>query len=550
MPGGPLRVAVLGAGPSGLAAAKSCVEAGLEPVVLEQAEALGGLWRFRQDSAPGQPSVMRSTVINSSKELTAFSDFPPPAHFPNYMPHAVLLEYLQLYARHFRLLDRIRFRHQVLRVEPAQGHQETGRWAVTVKDLASGLVSSSSFDAVMVCTGHHAFPARPTSLRGLDRFGGSVLHSHAVKDCVRFRDRRLLVLGAGNSAMDIATEASLFAKKVYLSTRRGSWVLQRVAPNGLPMDTLIQRRYFQPLPLWLLNALAERQCQRLLNHDLLGLRPRHRLFQQHPTINDALANRVLSGTLVLKGDLDEVTDTGVRFRGDAEDTKVDDIVLATGYDIKFPFLDDSLLKVEGNRLQLFKYVFPAHLARPETLSFLGYIQPLGAINPIAEIQARWVVQVLLGQSRLPSKEEMLSDMASTESEQRRRYVSSARHTIQVDYMAYTRDVARRIGADPSLSRALLRQPRLFWALLAGPQVPYMFRLQGPHSWHGAAQAVLGTHRRILAPLRTRRQDSSPPQPPRQALNADKLLAHALEMAVVVVAVCVLVVPLLASYLFS
>lgn len=72
MPGGPLRVAVLGAGPSGLAAAKSCVEAGLEPVVLEQAEALGGLWRFRQDSAPGQPSVMRSTVINSSKELTAF----------------------------------------------------------------------------------------------------------------------------------------------------------------------------------------------------------------------------------------------------------------------------------------------------------------------------------------------------------------------------------------------------------------------------------------------------------------------------------------------
>lgn len=552
MPGPQLRVAVLGAGPSGLAAAKSCAEAGLEPVVFEQAEGLGGVWRFRPDSNPGQPSVMRSTVINSSKELTAFSDFPPPAHFPNYMPHAVLLEYLQLYANHFRLLHRIRFRHQVLRIDP--GHEETGRWAVTARDLVSGQVSISWFDAVMVCTGHHAFPATPTSLRGLERFGGPVLHSHAVKDCVRFRDRRLLVLGAGNSAMDVATEASLFAKKVYLSTRRGSWVLQRVAPNGLPMDTLIQRRYFQPLPLWLLNAMAERQCQLLLNHDLLGLRPRHRLFQQHPTINDALANRLLSGTLVLKGDLDEVTDTGVRFRGEAEDTKVDDIVLATGYHIKFPFLDDSLLKVEGNRLQLFKYVFPAHLARPETLSFLGYIQPLGAINPIAEIQARWVVQVLLGNSRLPSKEEMLSDIVSTEAQQRRRYVSSARHTIQVDYMAYTRDVARRIGADPSLGLALLRQPKLFWALLTGPQVPYMFRLQGPHAWHGAAQAVLETHQRILTPLRTRRQDGGDVQSsalfPRQTLNADKVLAHALEMAVVVVAVCVLVVPLLAGYLFA
>lgn len=554
MPGPPLCVAVLGAGPSGLAAAKSCAEAGLEPVVFEQADGLGGLWRFRQDSAPGQPSVMHSTVINSSKELTAFSDFPPPAHFPNYMPHAVLLEYLQLYAQHFRLVDKIRFRHQVLRIDPARGYEKTGRWAVTVRDLASGLVSSSSFDAVMVCTGHHAFPARPASLRGLGRFGGPVLHSHEVKDCVRFRDRRLLVLGAGNSAMDVATEASLFARKVYLSTRRGSWVLHRVAPNGLPMDTMIQRRYFQPVPLWLLNTMAERQCQRLLNHDLLGLKPRHRIFQQHPTINDALANRVLSGRLVVKGDLEEVTDTGVRFRGEAEDTKVDDIVLATGYDIKFPFLNDSLLKVEGNRLQLFKYVFPAHLARPETLSFLGYIQPLGAINPIAEIQARWVVQVLLGNSQLPSKEEMLSDVERTESEQRRRYVHSARHTIQVDYMAYTRDVARRIGADPSLGSVLLRQPALFWALLTGPQVPYIFRLQGPHAWHGAAQAVLGTHQRILTPLRTRRQDGddaeSSSSPPRQMLNADKVLAHALEMAVVVVAVCVLVVPLLASYLFA
>ncbi|KAH8026151.1 hypothetical protein HPB51_016462 [Rhipicephalus microplus] len=341
--------------------------------------------------------------------------------------------------------------------------------------------------------------------------------------------------------------SSCVLPQVYLSTRRGSWVLHRVAPNGLPMDTLIQRRYFQHLPLWVLNHMAERECQRLLNHDLLGLKPRHRLFQQHPTINDALANRVLSGTLVIKGDVDEFTETGVRFRGDAEDTKVDDVVLATGYDIRFPFLDESLLRVDSNRLPLFKYVFPAHMEHPETLSFLGYIQPLGAINPIAEMQARWVVQ-----------EEMLFDVERTDTAQRSRYVSSPRHTIQVDYMPYTRDLARRIGADPSLAMALLQRPGLFWALLTGPQVPYMFRLQGPHMWHGAADAVIGTQQRIEAPIRTRHDsavldDSISVSSARQLnklLGTDKIVSHALEMAIVILSVCVVVVPLLVNYLFS
>ncbi|KAL1427561.1 hypothetical protein MTO96_017263 [Rhipicephalus appendiculatus] len=156
------------------------------------------------------------------------------------------------------------------------------------------------------------------------------------------------------------------------------------------------------------------------------------------------------------------------------------------------------------------------------------------------------------------QEEMLSDVERTETAQRSRYVSSARHTIQVDYMPYTRDLARRIGADPSLAMALLRRPALFWALLAGPQVPYMFRLQGPHSWHGAADAVIGTQQRIEAPIRTRHDltivdggDSvSSPRQLNKLLGTDKIATHALEMAIVIVSVCVVVVPLLVNYLFQ
>ncbi|KAL3249737.1 hypothetical protein MRX96_055934 [Rhipicephalus microplus] len=465
--------------------------------VFEQAEALGGLWRFRDDSSPGQPSVMRSTVINSSKELTAFSDFPPPAHFPNYMHHSVLLEYLQMYARHFRVSETIRFKHQVLRLAPAHDHQHSGRWDVTVKDLSTDSVTCSTFDAVMSRT------ACASGIAGCSCWG------------------------AGNSAMDVATEASLFARKVYLSTRRGSWVLHRVAPNGLPMDTLIQRRYFQHLPLWVLNHMAERECQRLLNHDLLGLKPRHRLFQQHPTINDALANRVLSGTLVIKGDVDEFTETGVRFRGDAEDTKVDDVVLATGYDIRFPFLDESLLRVDSNRLPLFKYVFPAHMEHPETLSFLGYIQPLGAINPIAEMQARWVVQVLLGNVQLPSKEEMLFRCRA--------------HGYGAAIPLCVQSTAHHSGG-----------------LHAGPKCPTCSVCRGRTCGMARPDAVIGTQQRIEAPIRTRHDsavvdDSISVSSARQLnklLGTDKIVSHALEMAIVILSVCVVVVPLLVNYLFS
>ncbi|KAG0425665.1 hypothetical protein HPB47_027179 [Ixodes persulcatus] len=208
-----LRVAVIGAGPSGLTAAKTCLESGLEPVIFEQSDALGGLWYFDEKVChEGQPSVMRSTVINSSKELTAFSDFPPPAHFPNYMHHSMLLLYLRMYADHFGVTQRIRTRHAVRDVRLTKDHDRTGRWLVTVEDLSSNQTSRSVFDAVMVCVGHHAYPHRPP-LPGLEHFRGRVQHTHAVKDCDRFKGRRLLVVGTGNSGMDVATEASLFAHK-------------------------------------------------------------------------------------------------------------------------------------------------------------------------------------------------------------------------------------------------------------------------------------------------------------------------------------------------
>lgn len=142
----PQCVAVIGAGPSGLTAAKTCLESGIEAVVYEQSDSLGGLWHFRETSQEGQPSVMRSTIINSSKELTAFSDFPAPASFPNYMHHSRMLEYLKLYSDHFDVTGRIRTRHLVQDVRPTEDHPQTGRYLPYTLANSSILVALNWMD--------------------------------------------------------------------------------------------------------------------------------------------------------------------------------------------------------------------------------------------------------------------------------------------------------------------------------------------------------------------------------------------------------------------
>lgn len=139
---------------------------------------------------------------------------------------------------------------------------------------------------------------------------------------------------------------------------------------------------------------------------------------------------------------------------------------------------------------------------------------------------------------------MMEDIIETEKQQRRRYVSSLRHTIQVDYQPYTRDIARRIGADPELQRHFFRNIKLWWALFTGPQVPYMFRLQGPHTWNGATAAILSTTDRVLEPLKTR-TDVGIKRSPLRVLDKGEYTAT----LAVLVMTCVLMVPLLAHYLF-
>lgn len=207
------KVCVIGAGVAGLAGIKNSLDEGMEPVCFEKDDEVGGLWNYKDESKEGDPSIYNSCSINTSKEMTCYSDFPIPKEFPNFMAHRHFKRYLQLYAEHFKLRNFIRFRHMILRVEQAEDFEESGRWVVTYKNLATNSTNKDVFDCVMVCNGHLHEPFIPT-FKGLANFTGRVLHTHDYKDFRSFEGKRVLVIGIGNSASDVASELSRHAEHV------------------------------------------------------------------------------------------------------------------------------------------------------------------------------------------------------------------------------------------------------------------------------------------------------------------------------------------------
>ena len=194
-------VAVIGAGASGLAAIKSCLEAGLQPTAFEADPWLGGAWKYTDlaEETEGRSCVASSTITNTSKHMSCFSDFPMPKEWPNYLPQQMYLQYFQMYAKHFGLEQRIRFESKVTALEPCSDFGHTGRWQVQYFDKKLNGERSDKFDFVMVCTGVNWDPRMP-HIPGLDGFTGDVLHSREYRTWKKFEGKRVIVLGFGNSA--------------------------------------------------------------------------------------------------------------------------------------------------------------------------------------------------------------------------------------------------------------------------------------------------------------------------------------------------------------
>ncbi|HEY3668502.1 MAG TPA: NAD(P)-binding domain-containing protein, partial [Polyangiaceae bacterium] len=389
----PPRVAVIGAGACGIATAKALADAGLSFQCFEKSDRVGGNWVFKNKN--GLSSAYRSLHINTSRERMQFRDFPMPSDYPDYPRHELIARYFESYARAFGLHQHIAFETGVERALPL-AH---GGFRLT---LSSG--KSEDFAALVVANGHHWDPAWPDpAVPG--EFSGLEMHSHSYVDPDEpraLRGKRVLVVGMGNSAMDIACELGHpgVAERVLLSARRGAWVLPKYA-FGKPID---QSSLLPPfLPAALRRMLAELWYRLAVGRpEDFGLpKPEHHIDQAHPTMSDEILARLGSGDITAKPALVRRDGKTVHF-SDGSAEQVDVIVYATGYNVRFPFFEPGVVPLKGNDLPLYLRVFP--LDRQD-LFFVGLAQPVGAVMPLAEAQAKLIAEALSGRYELPPNAE-------------------------------------------------------------------------------------------------------------------------------------------------
>ncbi|XP_054158413.1 flavin-containing monooxygenase 5-like [Oppia nitens] len=506
------RIAIIGAGISGIAAVKACREQGFTSIVCyERTDHICGLWRYSEDDdndVDGNAMIMKTLVSNTSKEMTAYSDIPVPEDYPNFMVNSYMSKYLQHCADSISFDKYVKFKHQVITCRPNLDYDLTGQWSLTVMDLVSGQVFTDICSGVMVCTGLNNRPVMP-EFTDQHRFKGQIIHSRNYrKPSAVYENRTVVVVGIGNSGGDIAVELSTVAKKLYLSTRSGSWIVRRVGFRGQPFDTQFHRRVLNTIigltPYRMQCYFGELYVNTKFNHRLYDLKPDHRLFAQHPMVNDDLPNRILSGFVTVRPDIDRFTENGVIFKGDTDVTPCDTVVMATGYELSYPFIPGSVLPITKANFNLYKNVFYPHLKHAHTLAIIGCVQPNGAIPPLAELQTRWFCRLMAGELQLPTADKMLKDIKRKNRWIRKRFHSPERHSLEVHWIPYMDQLAAILGVKPKLFKYFFTDPVLWWHLFFGPCVPYQYRLNGPNSqFKQSRQLIVTVDQRIRAPLSTR-----------------------------------------------
>lgn len=320
--------AVIGAGPSGLAAARNLQRFGLPWEGYELATGVGGLWDI---DAP-RSTVYESAHLISSKGTTQFAEFPMADAVADYPSHRELVAYFRDFADRFDLAAGFRFRTEVTRVTPAEG----GGYDVT--SVGPDGERTVHHDGVLIANGTLSEPHVPT-FEG--RFDGETIHTSAYKSATAFAGKRVLIVGAGNSGCDIAVDAVHHAASVDISVRRGYHFVPKYL-FGKPSDALNQRK---PLPPRIKQAVDSRVLRMFAGDPTrFGFpEPDHRLYESHPIVNSLILHHLGHGDLSVKADIDHFDGPSVVFK-DGTKAEYDVVVLATGYRLHYPFVDPGLLR--------------------------------------------------------------------------------------------------------------------------------------------------------------------------------------------------------------
>jgi dimethylaniline monooxygenase (N-oxide forming) len=391
------KVCVVGAGSSGIAAVKALHQRGFDLDCFEKSDRVGGNWVYKNRN--GMSSAYRSLHINTSRERMGFPGFPMPKSYPDFPHHTQIAQYFDGYVDHFGFRDRITF-------ETGVDHAALlgdGAWAVT-----TDRGETRRYDALVVANGHHWDARWPEpAFEGSDVFAGVQMHSHDYvgDDPSFFRDKRVVILGMGNSAMDIAVESSFSAAATYLAARRGAWVVPKYV-FGKPLDQISTQA---GIPYRVRQACF-RALLRVGVGDMAryGLpKPEHGVLEAHPTVSDGILSRIAHGEVTPKPNIARLTERTVVF-ADGSEVDADIVIYCTGYRVTFPFFDHDLIGAPGNDLPLFRRVFHPDIP---SVFFIALLQPLGAIMPLAAVQSEWVCDYLSGGYALPGPAALQADSA-------------------------------------------------------------------------------------------------------------------------------------------
>jgi len=410
------KVAIIGAGPSGITAIKNFADLGFEVTAFERCGGVGGNWRFNDPS--GHSSVFETTHIISSKYTSYYEDFPLPESASDYPSHKELLDYFNGYADHFDIKKLIKFGTEVV----SCNQRENSTWAVEWKNITSNEVTIEIFDALVVCNGHHHKPRYP---KYPGEFSGELIHSHDFKSSEPFRDKRVLVIGGGNSACDVAVETARVSASTSISWRRGYYLIPKFM-YGLPVDLYALKNRWMP------TFLRESYTKMMLeifqgkNEDIGLQKPAQNLFGTHPTVNSELYYAVRHGKVVPHVEIEKYEGNTVHFK-DGKKGEYDVIIACTGFKIKHDFFKKSFINYEEGKTPLLHKMIPADI---KNLYFIGLFQPLGCIWPGAELQSKLAAKHLSGQwtPNKPIKELIKKELANPDVKQ----IDTPRHTITVD----------------------------------------------------------------------------------------------------------------------
>ncbi len=490
------------------------LQEGHEVVCFEMSQDACGFWRYQED--PEKASVYKSVHIDTPRDVNSYGDRPWSTSDPVFVHNSDIVRYLEHNISEFALSPLIVLGRRVTWV--THDVASNSRWEVRSTDASSGRELVDIFDGVCICTGRHGTSGFVPHFTGMDHSSVRTMHSSRYKYPSKHgidADSTVVVVGVGNSGMDIVTEVSQVARNTVLVSRSGCWVdrlpsgdslFREPGPGRLAIDCFFR------LPWWWQSSILEarlRNDQALLNRH--GLRPSHRRRQQHdivtglhgPSLHELLARRRLTVCKQLRRFSGARAVELVTAQGEARVVEPDLVIFATGFRNAAGFVDPACLHGEmgfaraGNDVPLYKGCLALPRAgsrfagRP--LLFCNFVQT--ATFMAAELQSRWYARVLSGAARLPPLEHQLGDMLQTRNALAAQYIDReqlrTQHGTQVP--RYYDELAREIGCEGGLLQLLRSRPTALWHWYFGGSLvgvnAVQYRLVGPGAYRKAEQYI-------------------------------------------------------------